>query len=216
MAAAIFGMMYITAPLTAWSVINQDWQFSVPFIGITYKPWRLFLIVCSLPEIIAALVLLFIPESPKFVLGQGNKMEAYDILQKVNRWNNGKKTPMDLFEIIEEQDSIENRQRILDCKKSRYPLLKSIWIQTTPLFKPPYLYSIFFICCIQFGTYITCNGLFMFFAQIVNKMATNLDNFVDERMMMCDIIDMKSTNTSTTLDENIETVSLTILFTNFQ
>lgn len=204
-AAAIFCISYITAPMMAWAVINQNWQFHVPIIDVMYKPWRLYFIICSSPEIIAALVLLFVPESPKFVLGQGHKMEAYKILKKINRWNNGQKSTLELFEIVEENESIENRQRILDCKQSRFPLLQSIWIQTAPLFKPPHFYSIVLVCTIQFCTYITCNGLFMFFAQIINKMATSLDSFVDERMMMCDIINMKPSNTSGQNFDGIET-----------
>lgn len=42
----------------------------------------------------------------------------------------------------------------------------------------------------------------MFFAQIINKMATSLDNFVDERMMMCDIIHMKPANMSMGMSTN--------------
>lgn len=47
----IFGISCLFLPLLAWLVINQDWQFDIPFIGITYKPWRLFFIICSLPGI---------------------------------------------------------------------------------------------------------------------------------------------------------------------
>lgn len=42
--AVIFGIACFIVPLLAWIVINQDWQFNIPFIDITYKPWRLFLV----------------------------------------------------------------------------------------------------------------------------------------------------------------------------
>lgn len=32
-----------------FTVINQEWQFEIPFVGIIYKPWRLFFVICSLP-----------------------------------------------------------------------------------------------------------------------------------------------------------------------
>lgn len=196
-AAAIFSVSCVLIPLIAWNVINQDWQFQVPLIDITYKPWRFYFVVCSLPELIVATILLFLPESPKFVLGQGKKDEAYEILQKMNRWNNGKNSPLGNFEIFEEVESIDNRNRILHCKKSRFPLLKSVWNQTSPLFRPPYLRSTLLICMIQAGTYATCNGFFMFFGQIMNKMALNLDNFYDDRMMMCDAINLQPVNITT-------------------
>ncbi|XP_055309491.1 synaptic vesicle glycoprotein 2B-like isoform X2 [Sitodiplosis mosellana] len=194
--AVIYGISCLLLPLIAWFVINQDWQFHVPLIDITYKPWRLFIIVCGIPGFLASMILLFMPESPKFVLGQGNEVEAYKVLQTMNRWNNGKKNKVESFEIYEEAESIENRRRITDCKNSRFPLLKSVWIQTAPLFKPPHLSSTLLICTIQFGIYATSNGFYMFFAEVLNRMATNLGSFTEQRMAMCDIINMKPANMS--------------------
>lgn len=194
--ALIYGISCLLLPLIAWFIINQDWEFYVPFIGLTYKPWRLFIVVCGIPGLLASILLIFLPESPKFVLGQGNKMEAYEILQKMNRWNNGKENQLELFEIYEETESVENRRRIADSKDSRFPLLKCVWVQTVPLFKPPHLATTLLICTIQFGIYATSNGFYMFFAEILNKMATNLDSFTEQRMDMCDIINMKPVNMS--------------------
>lgn len=193
--ALLFGISCLFLPLVAWFVINQDWQFDVPMIDITYKPWRLFLVVCSVPGILAAILLLFLPESPKFVLGQGKNFEAYEILRKINRWNNGKSKELELFEIYEEAESIENRRRVLECKETRFPLLTTVWIQTAPLFKPPHLGATLLICTIQFCIYATSNGFYMFFAHILNSMASKLHTFnTDQRMMMCDIINMKTGN----------------------
>lgn len=198
--AVIFGASCILLPVVAWSVINQDWQFDVPIIDITYKPWRLFLVVCSLPGLLVFVILVFLPESPKFILSQGKQQEAYSILQKMNRVNNGKSSQLELFEIHEEPESIENRKRMLDSKRSRFPLLTTVWIQTAPLFKPPHLLSTMLICTIQFLTYTTSNGFYMFFAEILNRMANNLDNY-DQRIMMCDVINMKSTQFNATNEE---------------
>lgn len=200
--ALIYGISCLFVPIIAWFVINQDWEFYVPLIDITYKPWRLYIIVCGIPGFLASVILLFLPESPKFVLGQGNELKAYEILQKMNRWNNGRKNELEFFEIYEEDESIENRRRITDCKSSRFPLLKSIWIQTAPLFEPPYLASTLLICTIQFGMFATGGGFYMFFADILNKMATNLNSFIDQRVAMCDIINMKPTNVSAALNEH--------------
>lgn len=191
----ISSSLCILMPLEAWIVINQNWQFEIPYIDLTYKPWRLFLIVCSLPELVAVIIFMFLPESPKFVLGLGNKKETYQILHKIHRWNNGKKSHFEEFEINEEAESIESRQRTLVNQKCRCAILKTIWNQTSPLLKPPYLKSTFLICTIQFGIFITSTGLFIFFAEIINKMSANLDSFVDERVLMCDIINMKAIDT---------------------
>lgn len=196
----IYGISLTLLPLIAWAVLTQNWQFDVPLIGITYKPWRLYLVVCSLPGLFSFLILTFLPESPKFVLGQGKQAEAYQILQKMNRINNGKSSTFEQFEIYEELESIENRKRIQECREGRFHFLSSVWIQTAPLFKPPYLSSTFLICFIQFCIYTTTNGFYMFFAEILNKMATNLDDFTNQRVMMCDVINMKANQINGTIE----------------
>lgn len=203
--AIFYGISCLLLPLIAVLVINQQWEFDVPYIGITYKPWRAFMIVCALPGLISSIVLIFLPESPKFVLGQGNKAAAHEILRKMYRINNGSKTELEDFEIFEEPESIANRQRILKAKESRYPLLTSIWIQTAPLFRPPYLTSTLLICTIQFGIYATSNGFYMFVPEILNKISSTVTSYTNERIPMCKIINMDSVNvTSVELDLGIE------------
>lgn len=197
--SVVYGVLCMLMPLIAWAVINEDWEFYVPFIDITYKPWRLYVIACSMPGFLSFLIISFlIPESPKFVLGQGNQAEVYRILQKMNRINNGRNSKLEIFEIFEEAESIENRQRILESKNSRFPFCKTIWLQTVPLFKSTHLFSTFLICLLQFTVYATTNGFYMFTADILNKMANNLDDFTHTRMMMCDIINMKSVKNNET------------------
>lgn len=102
-----------------------------------------------------------IVESPKFILGQGKATEAYEILQKINRMNNGNDSEFEQFDILEETESIENRERILKNAQSRFPLISSIWSQTIPLFKPPYLFSTILLCAIQIPIFMTGTGFFM-------------------------------------------------------
>lgn len=157
--------------------------------------------------LLAYFILLFLPESPKFVLAQGDKKGAYEILRKMHRINMGKSDEFEMFEIYEELESIENRKRILESRNSRFPLLTSVWIQTAPLFRPPHLFSTILVCSIQFGIYFTSNGFYMFFADILNRMATNLDNFIEPRISMCEVINMKSINRSVLQHINDSTVS---------
>lgn len=186
-------------------IINQEWQFNI--FNLTYKPWRLYLAVCSVPGLISFLITTYLPESPKFVLGQGNQDETYQILQKMNRLNNGKDSELESFEICEEIESIENRKRILAIKDSRYPFLTSVWHQTAPLFKTPYLSSTLLVCLIQFCIFYTSQGFNVFYAEILNKMAINTND--NQRAMMCDIISVKQLQTNSTITGvNSTTVNL--------
>lgn len=183
-------------PIAAWAVINQEWRFQIPVIELTYKPWRLYLIVCSIPGLIAAMAMIFLPESPKFLLEQGNIAGAQEVFHKINRWNNGGKSELEEFDIHQDvsAETIQNQQN----KNVHISLLTTVWTQTAPLFKPPFLRSTIIICMIQFTIYAISNGFFMFLAEILNRMSVNLDSFFDQRMMMCDIINMKPDNGSQT------------------
>lgn len=156
--ATIYGVSCLFLPLIAFFVVNREWQFDVPVINVTYKPWRLLLVICGLPGLLSGILMFFLPESPKFVLGQGNQNGAIEIIKKIHRWNNPNEPDMELYAIHEEAESIENRRRVRANEASRYPLLTSIWSQTAPLFKPPYLGSTLLICLLQFLIYSTSNG----------------------------------------------------------
>lgn len=78
-------------PMIAFLVINQDWVLHLTFIGIDYKPWRLFVIVCGIPGFLCGLSLFILPESPKFLLAVGDEKKAIEVLKKMHRWNGGGK-----------------------------------------------------------------------------------------------------------------------------
>lgn len=191
--SVIFGIICIVMPFLAFMIINQDWQFDVPFI-VTYKPWRLFLAMCSLPELLSFLIITFLPESPKFILDQGKPYEAYKILEKMNRMNNGRNVKLEEFDIHKDGESIEKNQNVTGgvvVKKGKLTLMESVSIQTIPLFQSPYLFRTVLICMIQFIVFFTCQGLNVFFTEISNRLAINSNH--TDRMMMCDILNMNKT-----------------------
>ena len=177
-------------PFLAWCIINQDWELDI--IIVTYKPWRLFLAMCSLPEFVSFLIITFLPESPKFVYSQGKPDEAYKILGKMNRMNNGKNAKLEVFEIYEDDETIESEIADNAIKRRQLSLMQSVKIQTVPLFKPPYLFRTVLICVIQFTVFFTCQGLNVFFTEISNRLAVNSNH--TERMMMCDILNMNKSH----------------------
>lgn len=149
--AVIYSVACIWNPILAYLVINEEWEFHVPLVDIDYKPWRLLIVVTGLPGLLSAVALLFFPESPKFVLNQGDAKRALEIVQRINRWNNGKSSKLGFDAIKEDSNSSTNRGH-------DEGLLATIWIQTAPLFKPPYLRSTVLICVIMMLVNATAIG----------------------------------------------------------
>lgn len=173
-ASVVFGTGGILLPGLAYIVINQGWQLPIPLLGIIYRPWRLYFIVCSLPGLISALILLRFPESPKFTFSQGDTKQAIDAIQWVHRFNGccRKTAPLQIESIQEdEEDRLEREKRaLLRNTKGCLALMRLVWNQTAPLFMAPHLRKTVIVCILQFGTYLAAHGMFMFFPEIVNQL----------------------------------------------
>lgn len=60
-ASIVYGILCLLMPLVTWCAFQFNLQFYIPIIGIVYKSWRLYLVVCSLPGLLVALILIILP-----------------------------------------------------------------------------------------------------------------------------------------------------------
>lgn len=193
--SVIFGIGCIMMPVVAFLVINQHWEFYVPLLGIVYKPWRLFLLVCGVPSLLCAIALLPAPESPKFILSLGRQKETIEVLQCMRRWNVGAGDPIELQTIIEELESIElRRKREANAGGGVVAVVKSMWAQTVPLFRQPYLTTTIIASVMQFGIFINANGMYMWFPEILNRVTDFMNENPSRHMGLCDILDVTRRN----------------------
>lgn len=193
-ASFIYGVFCILVPVIAWIFINQNWEFMLPLIGITFKPWRLFMIVCSTPTLCCFLAMFFLPESPKFVLCQGRKQKAIAILEEINRWNNGKNAKALNIREIYDDTYVKGK-----CSKD-ISLMRSVWVQTAPLFTGKYIKTTLLACFIQFGLFANSNGMYMWFPDILNRIGVFEDHHPEERITMCEIV-YRTTSIKNATDE---------------
>lgn len=140
------GNMYL--PGMAWLILPHSWSQKVPGLGIMFKPWRLLMIVYALPSILVSLLLLFLPESPRYFLGQGDNKQVLTVLKKMFVMNTGKKAST--FPFTEAQLNLENKVAV--SKKSG--LLTSIWRQTKPLFETAYVVKTLLLCYLQYVSFL--------------------------------------------------------------
>lgn len=154
-------------PVFGLVTINQEWSFYISFLDLTFKPWRLFLIMCSIPNLLWALVLIFIiPESPKFTFSQGYTEKTLKILRQMYRMNTGNAVEsFDVKAIIVNGDECNSSLR--DQSQGFFPYM---WSQTVPLFKGSHLRNILTACYIQFAVCNATNGFWTFLPEILNKL----------------------------------------------
>ncbi|XP_043224835.1 synaptic vesicle glycoprotein 2C-like isoform X2 [Amphibalanus amphitrite] len=71
----------------AWLIIPRTGVMVVIEERAHFSSWRVFLLVCNLPSLLALLGLTFMPESPRFLLEVGREIEAMRVYQRIYKWN---------------------------------------------------------------------------------------------------------------------------------
>ncbi|XP_052900101.1 synaptic vesicle glycoprotein 2B-like [Anopheles moucheti] len=189
-ASFVYGIGLLLLPLIAWSIINQEWEFTIPVLNVIYRPWRLFLVVCALPSFVSALALLRMPESPKYLLSRGREAETVAVLHSIYRWNSSRRDPpLVLTGVLPETEAEQTKVRREEAAngKSVAAVLKQMWHQTAPLFMGTYLKRTVIICVLQFGIFFTSSGMYMFFPDILNRIAEQQSKGV-ERITACNAV----------------------------
>ncbi|XP_075155561.1 synaptic vesicle glycoprotein 2A-like isoform X2 [Haematobia irritans] len=189
--AFIFGVGAMLMPAIAWLFINQEWRLALPFLGLTYKPWRLFMVVCGIPGFLCGLSLFKIPESPKFLLSQGKEEKCLDILKSIYNTNTGKpKEEFPISHVTEDLDTSNRpRSHSIDTNSNAVMvLLRSMWSQTQPLFNREYARTTILICTIQFFIFCTSNGMYMWFPSILNSVAEFMNEYPNNSTFICDVV----------------------------
>lgn len=69
-ASFVYGVACNYMPALGYLLLNETFRFNIPLFDIEYKPWRMYLLLCGLPNFICAVILAFLPESPKFTFSK--------------------------------------------------------------------------------------------------------------------------------------------------
>lgn len=180
-ASIIYATISLLMPTFAVIIINQDWSFYLEFLGVSFKPWRLFLLACGLPSLMCALILhCFLPESPKFTFSQGDEEGTLDIMRKMFRTNTG----LSSYEFG--VTAIVKDKEFNDCARKNENLFKSMWNQSVPLFHGKHLRNILTASFINFSVCLSANGFWTFLPEMLNKVSI-WDDLGKEPATICEI-----------------------------
>jgi hypothetical protein len=92
--------------------------------------------------------------------------------------------------ILEETDDQQMRERSVGIASTKggFQTIKQMWKQTAPLFMRPYLNKTLIACCLQFGIFATSNGMYMFFPDILNRMADWNEQHPENSTTLCNML----------------------------
>ncbi|XP_058067185.1 synaptic vesicle glycoprotein 2C-like [Anopheles bellator] len=153
----------------AWLIIPTGIGIHTP--AFTYNSWRIFLLVCSIPSFIVAALLLYLPESPKFLLSQGKFEEALAIFRGIYVTNTGKSK--DLYpvkELLIDDSLREELEAATKPIKNKYKrMLYDILDNSKQVFMSPILKFTSISITINLTFHIGYYGLMMWFPELFNR-----------------------------------------------
>ncbi|KAL0881098.1 hypothetical protein ABMA27_002221 [Loxostege sticticalis] len=187
-------------PLFAWAILPAD--FSTDFGAYNFRPWRLLCVVYSSLFILTACLMMFGPESPKYLVSQGRHEEALRVLQ-VMYASNKRKSPEDFP--IKALKVTESESK----GKEKLGFLTSLRVQTVPLLKPPYLKWMMLNGFLLFGILNILNGLAMWIPDVLNRVLSGSL----EQMTACQVIGQRNNNNATIgaeCNDRIDPITFTV------
>lgn len=147
----------------AWLIIPSE--IGIHSETFVYNSWRIFLLLCSVPSFVVAVLLFSLPESPKFLLSRGRSEEAMEIFRKIYSINTGNdKNDYPIKHLI--LDHIE----VKDCHTGKYKRMFGDMLDNSKqLFSQPILRFTIISITINFTFHIGYYGLMMWFPELFNR-----------------------------------------------
>ncbi|EDW13774.1 synaptic vesicle glycoprotein 2C [Drosophila mojavensis] len=214
----IVGMIVSAAilllPMLAWVTFPQPWDF-VLFGSLNIHNWQIFLLICGLPSLISGLIMCLMPESPRYLMGQGRNAEALLVLQKIYEINTGQ--PKDNYPVkalvlegpnraAQKGEAIYTVEEKPEAPKTKSPrsLLESLRTgmqQIKPMFHKPLLSLSLRCYTMQFCMFLGMNTIRLWLPQLFSSMADYQEEHAEDNASatMCTILDYSVNRTAETL-----------------
>ncbi|XP_041968040.1 synaptic vesicle glycoprotein 2B-like isoform X2 [Aricia agestis] len=166
MASATLLVQFVLC-LVALPVLDMSFKAYISWLSLTFSPWRLLMVITCAPGIIGILALIFLKESPKFLLSKGHDENAMNVLKTIYKCNTG--SPKESFPVS--SVFLED-----NTKPSDKNLLIKIWDQTAPLFKRPLLRNNLLVYFMLLCSFMISTGFTMWVPTMTNAYFTNEDS----------------------------------------
>ncbi|XP_065336899.1 synaptic vesicle glycoprotein 2B isoform X1 [Cloeon dipterum] len=153
----------------AWIVIPSGIGYESPDFKL--NSWRIYLLICSLPSFLVAMLLCFLPESPKFLLSRGEHDKAIEVFRHIYVMNTGSDAssyPVRTLEVAKKAIELKFNEEYAS-KNSCSGMLGDVMRNGKQLFTSPILKFTVISIVINFSFHIGYYGLMMWFPELFNR-----------------------------------------------
>eukprot|EP00092_Neocalanus_flemingeri_P039522 GFUD01043036.1.p1 GENE.GFUD01043036.1~~GFUD01043036.1.p1 ORF type:complete len:573 (+),score=163.98 GFUD01043036.1:56-1774(+) len=180
----------ITVAGLAWAIIPHEIGWTDP-ASFQYNSWRIFVAVSALPSLLVSIALVFMPESPQFLLCKGREEEALVVLRKIyftNTGNDQASYPVTSLQVDKVSPNIVERNQgwcmaIRDCLDKAGQLFSPSLLRVTVI-------MLVINFSIQFGYY----GLWLWFPELFNKLEQYHTLYPNNTVSVCEVVSVNLTS----------------------
>lgn len=145
-----YTLSWLILPAVAWIVLPMEIDIRLGDF-VVFSPWRIFLLSLILPELIAGVWLLHLPESPKF-LAMNEPKKALRVLRKMYSVNTGKsKREFPLRNLTTQANNRDSSKNVVNCRGKVARIIEDVCWQMNSLFKVPLLMMTLLLSGIMFS-----------------------------------------------------------------
>ncbi|XP_064548213.1 synaptic vesicle glycoprotein 2C [Drosophila montana] len=177
-----FAMFYCPSWATLF-LSSSFMDFEIGFVGrLTFRPWRLLGCMFMLPGVVAFVLLLRMPESPKFLFMIGETKQGIAVMDWISTKNTGRPLSAEQVELMLK---FQESTGVVRQKRSNN-FLQQMMIDAMPLFRKPYVGFYVGSCSVMFSLGLVANGFGMWYTAMRNRSNMRLDDKTD--MTFCKIL----------------------------
>ncbi|GLV44909.1 uncharacterized protein CBL_14519 [Carabus blaptoides fortunei] len=157
-------------PFIAWLILPMDITFRI--FNLNINSWRIFLALCALPSLIAAIGHTILPESPKFLMYIGRNKEALNVFHRIYEQNTGNLCETyPIKALVNERYPLKENMNEKSFKdevetKANTKAFRNGLKQVKTMFFPPYLMNFILVNVLQFGGMMGSNTLRLWLPQL--------------------------------------------------
>jgi len=186
--AAFWMIGNITVAALAWAIIPYQLGTDPNADGFKFNSWRIFVTVCGIPAVLVTIALVFLPESPKFLLSIGRETDALKVFRKIFMQNTGRHASDYPINHIKVENRLGNSAIQPGSSQSG---LNAILSNTLELFKKPLLWVNLMMLYINFSIQFGYYGLWLWFPELFNKLDIYYKDHPNATVSVCDVTDYK-------------------------
>lgn len=197
---------WIILPALAWVVIPLSW--SVDFLGVRLQSWRGFLGLLLVPTLSAAGLVLYMPETPKFLQAAGREQDALKVYRRIYATNTG--GAADGYPV--KRLHLPSSARASGADAACHPrhahgdhvlhILARTLKMSAALFKPPVLYRTALCCLIYFCSMFVLYGFGYWLPELLNRYELHASAHPGQKEYVCTVLSM-SGNSSVPQDSTV-------------